>query len=689
MGLLSQHILLYDKLGLALTPVGHNKGPFIDEWQHGHDVDMLIEKYPNHDFALITGKISNIVALDLDTKDKDAQKDLLELLKDYASPISRKGSKLKLPSFFFKYNENTKESSIKIYQNKKKETFAELLSDGRCCVLPPSRHPEGHKFEWGDKATLLNFNLDYLPDWPDDLWEKIQSIASKYDEGYSYDSKCSSGRNDTLKDHIFAKQSDGKDISQSIQEIIEYDQEKHDPPLFTDKSERAGRFEPWANATIFYSNILKSRLERGETIPNPFKGPVIQINEVKPIAKEKLRAKFPKMRGYNQDMFEYIYESSPVKRSRFAFASVLATMGTLLGNKVRLHGIYSNIYLLIVANSGDGKNFPIKFPKKLFNKCDLKHLIGISDVASDNSILMNLNDEKNVRLDTIDEAAKLFGATNNKEHFLSRIGDIYAELYTSAGEYFGGKTAMKYGTIGECLSPCISLLGAMTYRDANNHMSFNMIEKGLGARFLYFPETKAKDVIKINKTSEIPFKVTQMAKKIGLFENKSFNVGAGHNVFDLKVTKKADLLLDDYLAHVNLKRKEHRNDIMGPFVNRMYENALKLAMIDHAGVSEAITSDVNKSSIEWSISVMETIYLLTKNLFTECVSENDAERDLNKTLKAITNCELFITRSDLMRQTRLNKSRLNQAIDSLSEMEKIEVFQYEGKTCYKPYSEKK
>jgi hypothetical protein len=43
----------------------------------------------------------------------------------------------------------------------------ELLATGKQCVLPPTIHPSGRPYRWGDNGwTFYNTDLETLPEWP-------------------------------------------------------------------------------------------------------------------------------------------------------------------------------------------------------------------------------------------------------------------------------------------------------------------------------------------------------------------------------------------------------------------------------------------------------------------------------------------------------------------------------------------
>jgi hypothetical protein len=155
---------------------------------------------------------------------------------------------------------------------------------------------------------------------------------------------------------------------------------------------------------------------------------------------------------------------------------------------------------MMMCPSGGGKDAPMKYVSNVLHKAGRAHYIGESAPASDTAILMNLSDTKNQRIDVIDEASKLFMAMGDKgSSTWQNMANVYQELFTAAGSMYNGKSALKYktkdnihGTLGQCVNPYVNLLCAMTVSDFKNHFTTDLMEKGLGGRFLYFPDDEEK-----------------------------------------------------------------------------------------------------------------------------------------------------------------------------------------------------
>lgn len=532
------------------------KRPIIKGWQKycssmPSDIEYAsFNKAKN--IGICLGKASGLVALDIDTDD---QKVLTACPK---SPLVKRGKKGE--TRFFRYNGER--------PLKKHDIGIEILSEGNQTVIPPSVHPDTKKeYIWTRRDVWFD-DIDSLPILDTSFLDRLQgrdvSIVTNHH----------AGRNDKLKGYCAAKLSDGKDPTTIIHELIEQDKEEHGSnALFEDASEFRGSTNVYLNALVFVSNIARSinvaqwSFSQNESLIN------FDIKEGEITYKVK---KLPRLGGIAQKMFEYIYETSPVQRTHFTFASVISTISVLIGNKVHYNGIYPNIYTMILSPSGFGKDAPLRFPISLFSKSGCKDLIGEAQPASDSAIIKRLDTQRE-RLDVIDEAAILFSAINNKTlSYLSKMSDVYANLYTSAGHYYSGKFTVKDGQMGACESPYVSMLCAMTIQDFHNHIDANTIGKGLGGRFLYFADVEHK-MPQDREYKELPSEIVEYAKKCRMKSAITNDQGA----YNMQADEDAKKLMRKLNSEYNRKlvKLDIENDIMRPIYTRIYVQMVKIAII--------------------------------------------------------------------------------------------------------------
>jgi len=110
-------------------------------------------KWPKANLALITGMISGIVVLDLDSEEAVDRAKTLNILN---TPLvkSRRGLHA-----YFKYP-----FGVKIANSVDKQLATDIRAEGGNIIAPPSVHFSGHKYEWIEGHSLDDIQLMKLPD---------------------------------------------------------------------------------------------------------------------------------------------------------------------------------------------------------------------------------------------------------------------------------------------------------------------------------------------------------------------------------------------------------------------------------------------------------------------------------------------------------------------------------------------
>lgn len=214
----------YLNSGWSILPVKPDeKRPYMTNWLQYNktratqkQVESWFTNLSGAGVGVVTGKISNIVVLDVESYCKTP---INEILKKYPTNlISRSGSGGY--HLFYQYPQGKSKVSnrVGIFEG------ADLRADGGFIVLPPTRHPSGGYYQWVEKGIPGAFPLPLLevesrPTVQNDGWitEALRGVS----EG---------GRNDTcarLAGYFFKK-----GMTADIVEALLLDwNEKCDPPM--------------------------------------------------------------------------------------------------------------------------------------------------------------------------------------------------------------------------------------------------------------------------------------------------------------------------------------------------------------------------------------------------------------------------------------------------------------------------
>lgn len=422
------------------------------------DSEDFIERYPdweasryNMGIGLACGEINDIVALDLDAESSFFEQIGLEIPH---SNIAKRGARGQ--TLFFRYSgEPTRHFS---------NIHIDLVSDFAFTVVPPSIHSSGVRYEWlGPSITMTK--AEYLNVLPEGFIEKLEQLDKKY----ATKKNKTTGRNNKLFEiasAIAEKVNLGqKTLTDGVYELLEYDHIHHTPPWFSDPEE-SHRKTPQELA----SAMIERSLDKEEKV-------TVKPKPIEPSGE-------PEPTHFLKELRDYILMVSPKARPKFALASAISTLVPLLCHRYTFKNTAPNLYQVLIAKSGGGKNEPLSAPMNIFAHAGAMDYMGQRSYRSSAVTICDL-DRQPIRIDSIDEIDMLFGSMNNTKGFNSETSGLLAELYTSSTKLFLGKTTQTDGTKGACHSPCVSILGATTMDGIENSLTEDNITRGLGGRFLY------------------------------------------------------------------------------------------------------------------------------------------------------------------------------------------------------------
>jgi len=148
------------ELGWSVIPVGRNKKPLI-EWKKyqterptSEAVQEWFTKFPQTNIAVVTGKISNLVIIDIDPRHGGNE----ERFKDIITVKSRTGGGGMHIYFQF---EGGIENKAGIQEG------IDVRGEGGYAVLPPSDHESGNCYEWILSPDDISLAVlpDFIKDW--------------------------------------------------------------------------------------------------------------------------------------------------------------------------------------------------------------------------------------------------------------------------------------------------------------------------------------------------------------------------------------------------------------------------------------------------------------------------------------------------------------------------------------------
>lgn len=201
------------------------KHPMLNDWKRFQNdrvtheqLDEWIEQYPDSNYAVITGKISDLVVVDVDGE--AGKKSFKEHIDEFPSTlISKTGKGYHL---YYKYpmDQNRVRNAVGIYEG------IDIRADGGYVLIPPSKHVSGNQYEWVNKNPVVTYKpiiIDRQEAGLTTEWADILSNGAE--EGH---------RNDTLA-RLVGHYARLKIPYEELLVMMEEWNEKNKPPLPRDE----------------------------------------------------------------------------------------------------------------------------------------------------------------------------------------------------------------------------------------------------------------------------------------------------------------------------------------------------------------------------------------------------------------------------------------------------------------------
>lgn len=657
----------YREISLPLIPLRRNeKSPISNDWSKWSKVLPTIEETElwdrlwengHRNVGLVLGPSGGIMALDFDTDDKE----LLSLAPP--SPVIKRGNKGE--TRFYRPCEGLQSRS---------PNGLDILWTGRQTVLPPSIHPISKKpYVWITPDTLEDIKIQDLPIV--DL-SFVQKYVSLFEERYpnlcrkNKDGQ-SVGRNNRLKDIVWAKRSSGESEQEIIDSIYKTDLYENNPRLFLDQKEGfKGTTEDDAirNAWKFVSNVTRSFINKGDG-PLPSDGRIELLLDKKSIEPKKFtQLDYPEPKGKLGMLYRMNLGYGIRQQKSLALGGAVALASVIIANRFRFGSIWPNLYILNVAQTGAGKSFPQKIIKKMIvQDLGCESLIGSGGFRSGSSIIKDLEVNRE-RIDLIDEASALFSLIEGGGPFQKEMDDLLCSLYSDSSEYFIGP-----GSVGQkqirVWHPCVTMFMSTTPNGLRQSISNALATKGFFPRCLLFIDYEYGQQQKPFLDQKLYDAVLSEFKHIRGMQCSGIGrpgdiLNSRPDPVDIECTEGAIRFLEDREFAWNEDiEKSDTSDLEKVFLTRAGEQARKLALI-HGSLSNM---RIEIEDAVWACQVVDTMRKNASHIMPLLGAENRNQGSMARLYSYISAAGV-ITHKELIAKSRfLSKRERNEMLESLVE----------------------
>jgi len=187
--------------------------------------------------------------------------------------------------------------------------------------------------------------------------------------------------------------------------------------------------------------------------------------------------------GLARDIQQWIISTSIKVQPALAFAATLSVLSTAYGRNYNMQGIKGNFMSLCLAESGEGKDWPLKSCQRILEAVGMGHHV-YGDMASGAALVDAINETPSALLQ-IDEAGHYFASINSKtsNQFSREIMPIITKCATSGSDYYLDKKR-KGQDARKITEPNLSVFGMSTERQIIDSLKSSEVSDGSLARFM-------------------------------------------------------------------------------------------------------------------------------------------------------------------------------------------------------------
>lgn len=345
--------------------------------------------------------------------------------------------------------------------------------------------------------------------------------------------------------------------------------------------------------------------------------------------------------GFVSELMDFCLETAPYPNLGLAFCGALTMQSFLCGRKVRDPGnLRTNIYLLALAGSSSGKDWPRQINAHIFMEIGKTDALG-DKFASGEGIqdAMNLTPSMLFQNDEID--GMLIALNKSRDGRFESIMGTLLTMFTSSGSVYPMRRKAGKQSGGIIDQPHLTIFGTATPKYYYESLSERMLSNGFFARMMVVDigyRGKGKDAGLIDT---MPKRILETAKWWDDYcpGQRRGNLISFHPKPEvIPIADAARDVLDEfrYKADSEYAKSEAENDESAKSIwGRANENARKLALLFAA--SESYQSpEISQQGATWAVTFAEhqirrMLYLVGQHVF-----ENEFDKKCKQMMKILT-----------------------------------------------------
>ena len=373
--------------------------------------------------------------------------------------------------------------------------------------------------------------------------------------------------------------------------------------------------------------------------------------------------------GFVRQVMDFTLANAPYPNVGLAFCGALALQSFLAGRKVCTSGdLRTNIYLLALASSGTGKDFPRKVNSQVLNQVGMSASLGdkfasgegIQDALIRTGSMLFQNDEMDGVLRQIN---------SDSDGRRESIPNILLTLYTSASDIYPTRVKANQKEPIHVDQPHLTLFGTATPQYFYESLSRRMLTNGFFARLNIIDVGRRGTGQTPGSARNLPQPIIDIARWWAEFDPGTGNFLAFHP--NPKVVPFADDALDA-IESLRLQTEaeydaaeEQLDEVARTVWSRTCEQAKKLALI-YACSEDHENPVIGLPGVQWATEF--AMHQARRQLFLAAVhvAENPFHAACLKLLKKLRESpDLCMQRRLLMRAMRCKAADFDQIVGTL------------------------
>jgi len=390
--------------------------------------------------------------------------------------------------------------------------------------------------------------------------------------------------------------------------------------------------------------------------------------------------------GLVERVMDFTLANAPYPNLGLAFCGAIALQSYLAGRKVQTAtDLRPNIYLLALASSGTGKDFPRKVNSRML--FEIGHIAALGDKFASGQGIQDALLRSNAMLFQNDEMDGVLRQINfDREGKQESIPNILLTLYTSADDIYPIRVKAGQKEMAHIDQPHLTLFGTATPQYFYEALSHRMLTNGLFARMI---------IVDIGKRGrgQLPGSVRNLAESILQTARwwAEFSPGkpVAGNLYGIHpeprvvpFTPQAEQALQHLqrMAEDEWDRAHDANDEPSQTAwSRTCENATRLALIYACSESHE-DPIIGLPAVEWATAFAMHQTRRQLHLASTYVAENPFHAECLKLLRKLKEAGDQMARRQLMRAMRSKAADFDQIISTLIQQGDIEQADIPTKT---------